>query len=340
MRLRNFAVFISLVFACTFAAAVRGQEICKGDRIFSAKNCAGDLVSADEKVLFEAVNKYRVANGRPAVKLSTALSLVGNRRMLDLNQNLKILTHSWSNCPYDIYNEKTWGCLIGSPQRLNSGYAGEGYETLFRTTRSKVDVNAALEAWKKSSLHNSIILNHGMFAALPWDEFGVAIDGSYAALWFGFQKSIPRVAQSVGLGISYDQAITGLARLLSIEQTSSTGEKNLWQGFSADKRLKLEIRGTKKEISEANIGVTVRLAGGRLDPAKKAVMSMLLKNLFPDWTDIDTWLDNSLNLIAQNRTAWRTKIIRKIAVELKSETADSIILSVKPPTRPAAMEIF
>lgn len=43
----------------------------------------------------------------------------------------------------------------------------------------------ALDAWKKSDLHNSIILNLGMFEKMQWDEVGIAIDGEYASLWFG-----------------------------------------------------------------------------------------------------------------------------------------------------------
>ena len=35
----------------------------------------------------------------------------------------------------------------------------------------------ALGEWKKSQLHNSIILNDGMFRTMPWDEVGVAIAG-------------------------------------------------------------------------------------------------------------------------------------------------------------------
>ncbi len=178
------SVMLGVVLVFAFVMAAFGQEECTGAKIFSSANCVGDAVSPDEKALFEAVNKYRSDNGLQPITLSVGLSILGNRRVLDLKQNMRTLTHSWSNCPYEVNDEKTWPCLLDSPTRLNTGYKGQAYETLYRSSR-KVDPAAAIEAWKKSSLHTSIILNKGMFAEMQWDGMGVAIDGQFAALWFG-----------------------------------------------------------------------------------------------------------------------------------------------------------
>jgi hypothetical protein len=334
------AILVSIFVEVDLASA---QDNCTGNQIFTAKACVGDGNSADEKALFEIINKYRAANGRSAIKLSAPLSVLGNRRMLDLRQNLKTLTHSWSNCPYELKNEKTWPCVMDAPERLKSGYRGQGYETLFRTATGNATPNAAIEAWKKSALHSSIILNQGMFQSMPWDEVGVAIDGQYAALWFGYPGGGANVVvqNTVGLGVSYDQAISGLSRLLSIDQASSTVENNTWQGFSPDKKLKLEISGTRKEIGEATVGITIKLdPNGKLDPAKKLVLANLLKNIFPEWPDVDTWLDNSLNMISQNPTAWRTKVVRKNLIEMKLDSARALRLSIRPQAKPASVEIF
>lgn len=341
-RLRHLTVLSFLIAA--FAAAVLAQpaENCTDGKIFTSKSCIGDTISAEEKSLFDVINKYRIENGRPAVKLSTSLSLVANRRMLDINQNMKMLTHSWSNCRYDIKDEKTWQCQIESPKRLNSGYKGEGYETLYRTTNSKVDINAALAAWKKSELHSSIILNKGMFESMPWDEFGVAISGSYASLWFGYSSSNAKGPATAGSGstASYDQTVTNVFQSLAIEQKLATTEPNGFRGFSPDKKLKVEIWGTKRDLVETTISITVTTSpDGRIDSAKKGGISKILRDMFPEWTDVDSWLDNSINLVAQNRTAWRTKAIRGVVVEMKAAGSDAIMLSIKPQIKKAPIEM-
>ena len=162
---RFWIVFLSMMF---FSTQIGAQENCSGRQILQAENCFGDDVNSDEKTLFDLINKYRLANGRGEVRLSAPLSMVANRRMLDLKQNLKVLTHSWSNCNYDIKDEKTWNCVTDSPKRLNSGYNGQGYETLYRTAMGRALPVPALDAWKKSTLHNSIILNLNTFKAVSY----------------------------------------------------------------------------------------------------------------------------------------------------------------------------
>lgn len=344
MKYRKVIFFIVVFFSFQVVAnSVWAQEKCTGNQIFTAKNCAGDTNSADEKALYDIVNKYRVANGRPAIRLSVSLSMLANRRMLDLQQNLKTLTHSWSNCSYDINDKKTWPCVIDAPTRLNCGYKGQGYETLYRTSSGAATSALALDAWKKSSLHSSIILNKDIFQKMAWDEVGVAIDGQYAALWFGYpgSGSLGTGGSVAGLGVSYEQAVAGLSKILSIDQKSSSIENNIWQGFSTDRKIKLEIYGTRKEINEANVGITVKLEpDGKLDSKNQIVLATLLKNLFPEWQDIDMWISGAINLISQNQTAWKTKLVRKIAIELKSDGPNSLKLSVKPQSKPSYIQVF
>ncbi len=114
------------------------QANCSGAQIFTAPACAGDMGTADGSALFRMVNEYRAANKLPALHSSRSLNMVANRRLLDLKQNLKVLTHSWSNCAYDLKDLKTWPCVNDAPRRLNSGYQGQGYETLFRTVSGSV----------------------------------------------------------------------------------------------------------------------------------------------------------------------------------------------------------
>lgn len=326
-----------------FFSQVTAQANCTGSQILHATNCFGDDLSSEERALLDLVNKYRVANGRSEVRLSVPLSMVANRRMLDLKQNLKVLTHSWSNCRYDINDQKTWPCVTDSPQRLKSGYAGQGYETLYRTAMGRALPVSALDAWKKSTLHNSIILNLSIFKNMDWEELGVAIDGQFAALWFGYKGDAPKKSGDniVGLGVSYDQAIKGLSKLLTIDQSASTIENNRWQAFSPDRKIKLEIYGTKKELSEANLGITIKLETDQtLDPKSKLVIATLLKNIFPEWSDRDTWFDSALAAIRADKSTTRTKIVRKVSVEMSADGGNSLKISIKHESRSKYIEIF
>lgn len=318
------------------------QANCTGKQALTAANCAGDANSSEEKSLFQLVNKYRAANSRPELRLSTSLSMLANRRVLDLKLNIKTLTHSWSNCFYDIKDEKTWPCVIDAPKRLNSGYQGQGYETLYRASAGNPSPMLALDAWKKSSLHNSIILNMGIFQDMAWNEVGVAIDGQFAALWFGYPGTGLKAlgVSTNGLGVSYDQAVAGLSKMLSIDQKSSTIDNSKWQGFSADKKIKLEIFGTRKDISEASIAVSMKIEAGKLSPQAQTALSTLLKNLFPQWPDRDAWITSSVAAIAADRTVSKTKLVEKNTVEISSNGTNSLRLLVAPESKPKYTEVF
>ena len=330
--MRFFAtVFVSLI---AFAGSVAAQAPCSGKDALTAKSCAGDTNSPDEQALYDLVVKYRAANGLPAVRLSPLLSMVGNRHIIDLVQNVKSFTHGWSNCPYDINDEKTWPCVSDSPKRLNSGYSGQAFETLFRTATGKATPAQAMEAWKKSKLHNSIILNLDAFRDMPWDEVGVAIDSGYAVLWFGSpgRKSgfSANPVQGSGIGVSYDQTIAGLSKLVSIQQTSVAGVKR-WMGFSADKKVKLELQGSPSAMSQATVNISVKPgSGNKLSADSQTIIVTLLGNLFPEWPNIDTWLTTSVTAISDDSSIWRTRTVRGIKVDLRPDGVDSLKLLVKP----------
>ncbi len=333
----------SILLVCLIAlGAVRtapAQATCSGKDALTSKSCAGDANSAEEQALFDLVAKYRTANGLPAVRLSPALSMVANRHIIDLLQNVKAFTHGWSNCPYDFNVEKTWPCVSDSPKRLNSGYTGQAFETLYRTTAGQATPALAMDAWKKSKLHNSIILNLDVFKDLPWNEVGVAVEGGYAALWFGFPGGVATPAKGNGLGVSYDQAVAGLSKLLSIDQASSSAGNNKWLGVSADKKTTLEILGSPKDITQATVGISMKLgADGNLTADNHKLLVTLLGNLFPEWPNIDAWLSNSVAAISADRSASRTKLVRKIAIDLRSDAANSLKLLIKPESKEKYME--
>jgi len=336
-------IFGGVIAALIFASPAVGQAACTGAQALAAKVCTGDTTSGEERALFDIVNKYRTANGRPALRLSAPLSVLANRRALDMRLNTKTLSHSWSNCAYDIKNDKTWDCVTEAPRRLNTGYKGQGYETLYRTATGTADPKLAMQAWQKSPLHNSIILNTGMFSDSAWDEFGVAVDGQFAVLWFGHPGTRAGVmgGSGPGIGATYDQAVAGLSKVLAVRQVSSTGvEVNKWQGLSADKKIKLEIYGGKKDINEANISITMKLDSGRLSTQANTALSTLLKNLFPEWPDRDAWIAGAVAAIAANSTASKTKVVRNVNVEVGSGGPGTLRLNVSPSSKPRYIEVF
>lgn len=341
MRFRNVLIryfsFMAFLMAVGVEHSVTAQTQCTGQGVLTAKSCAGDATSADEEALLQIVNKYRAETGLPAVKLSSSLSMVGNRHLIDLIQNVKFFTHGWSNCPYDFNVEKTWPCVGDAPVRLNSGYKGEGFETLYKTAKGNATPDAALAAWKKSTLHNSIILNLDMFKDRTWDEVGVAISGPYAALWFGAPVSKIAAAtnlKGIGLGVSYDDAVKGLSALLSIDKTSLTADNNKWQGFTADKKTKLEIFGTQKDISEASVSISMKLGpDGKLTAENQKILVTLLGNCFPEWPNIDAWVTSSVAAISADRSAMRAKLVRKNTIEFSSNALNSLLLRIQPESK-------
>ncbi|HVF46157.1 MAG TPA: hypothetical protein VNA17_01185 [Pyrinomonadaceae bacterium] len=314
-----FPITLFIAVCLSTAAEPRAQANCVGPQIFTASACAGDAISDEEMILFDLVNSYRKARNLPTLKSSASLSRVANRRMLDLKQNLKRLTHSWSDCSYDLKDSKTWHCVENAPKRLSSGYAGQGYETLYRAVKGKAVGPTALAEWQKSQLHNSIILNEGIFKSTPWDEMGVAIDGEYASLWFGFPGR-----PATGAGILYASAVKGLADAFTLSQIN--GKES---AATADSNVMLSLAGPNKEVSEISLKLQ---PGGRLLPDTVLIASAVLKNLFNEWTDSDGWIARGAAAIDENPTAVRTKFVREMAVELRSGGPDLLNITIKPRT--------
>lgn len=333
-----FIVGLVLISADKYANA---QTSCDGKQIFTQNICAGDSVSSEEKALFDLVSEYRSTKGLPATKLSVSLSKLANRHLIDITVNLKAFTHSWSNCPYDIKDENTWPCILDSPKRLNIGYSGQGYETLYVTTELKANIQTALETWKKSALHNSIITNQGNFKDLVWDEIGVAVNKNYACLWLGTPKKTAALsAGSSGLGITYDQVISGLTGIVDLKQASSTVESTKWLGRSADKTIEFEVNGTKKDISEAKMSITAKLlSDGNLSQQNFNVFSTLLKNAFPTWSERDAWMGSTLKAIGANSSVVKTKVLGKNHVEIRAGVSGTVVLQIMPKSAVRAVEI-
>lgn len=339
----KFFLVILFLHIC-FSFITKAQINCNGEQIFTEKRCSGDEISPLEIQLYKLVNDYRAENKLPPVPMSEALSIVGNRHLLDLILNIKGFTHSWSNCPYDIKDSKTWNCLFDAPKRLNVDYKGKGYENLYRNNGGNADPKTALEAWKKSKLHNDLILNLNSWSDVKYDAFGVAIQGQYAALWFGTKEGIRdniRNQNPQGLGISLEKAIEGIADKILIKKVSSTVQSEQWTGISADKTIIFDIVGTEKDIWRAAFSVKIRLEKNTQISAKnQVILSIFLKNMFPDWKERDVWINQAIGKLRRNPKSIQTVTQANRTITVTVDANNFLVVTVKPFQKNEAIEIF
>lgn len=337
----KFAVLIFLFVVSTiFSPTIFGQANCEGNKIFTENICSGDEVNQPEKELFRIVNEYRVQNNLPPIALSESLSIIANRHLLDIIQNLKILTHGWSNCPYDLKNKDTWDCVFESPKRFKVNYKGKGFENLYRINGGQVTPSATLEAWKNSPLHNALILNLNSWKDTKFDAFGLAIDGQYAALWFGSSSGIKdglKNLQTSGLGVTFERAVAGLTEVVSIKKASSTAVSEQWTGTSPDKSVLLEVAGTQEDVSQATISIKIRLESKTQISAKnRRILGVFLKNLASEWKERDEWTDAAIKNLQSNPKIPQTTIQGNKIITMGVEAQNYLSITVKP--KPVAKE--
>lgn len=152
-------------------------------------------ISSDEEKLINAINTYRKKKGLKAVSISSSMSIVAQKHVKELNDEIKDLTHSWVGCPYKGSNPKSYRCMWDKPKEL-TGYPGNGYECAFAKWGKPFTVDEILESWQDSPAHDDIITNKKIWSKSDWNAIGVAIYGNYAVLWLG-EKVDPKGSPSV-----------------------------------------------------------------------------------------------------------------------------------------------
>jgi len=333
-------LFTGVILICV--QSFFAQNNCSGNALFTEQKCVGDEVSPTEKELFRIINEYRAQNKLPPIALSEPLSFVANRHILDLTMNVKYLTHGWSNCPYDIKSEKTWDCVFESPKRLKTNYTGQGFENLYRNLNGNATPVLALEAWKKSPMHNNLILNLDIWKDTKYDALGVAVSGNYAAIWFGSRsdQDINLGKEIKGLGVSFEKVVDGLTGILSIQKESSLAESEKWVGKSADNSIKLEIYGQEKDIAETTMSFSVRLDNKfQITPQGKAALSQFLKNLAGNWTVREQWIEMTLSKINKSPKSVQTIDVRNKTIQVKINAGNYLTVLVKPNLKPQPKEL-
>ena len=150
-------------------------------------------LSKDESELYNLVMTYRKSKGLPRIPLSKSLTFVAQTHVKDLEenyeQNEQCNFHSWSNqgkCKAVCYtSDHAQAKLMWSKPKELTSYTGNGYEIAFAENEEYLaDAEHALESWKLSKAHNSVILNKEKWKR-KWNAIGIGINGSYAVIWFG-----------------------------------------------------------------------------------------------------------------------------------------------------------
>ena len=154
---------------------------CQGNEILTAKACIGDGMEPEEAKLIELINQYRVQNKLSPIPASKSLTLVANRHIRDMAENIGRLTHSWSDCSIE---SKGWLCLWEAPKRLGTVYPGYGYENAYWSS-SEAKAEGTLESWKNDPPHNSVIVNQDIWTDRKWNALGTGIYEGYAVMWVG-----------------------------------------------------------------------------------------------------------------------------------------------------------
>lgn len=151
-----------------------------------------DYLEPEEVRLLNLINQYRQSKNLSVVLASKALTIVANRHVRDVAENLKLTVadrdksgHSWSWGAFESDNPTTWPNMWDAPQRLKTGYMGKGYENFYMTTANIATPEMALKGWQNSLLHRQVILNEWIWEKISWNALGVALYKGYASMWFG-----------------------------------------------------------------------------------------------------------------------------------------------------------
>ncbi|HQU83162.1 MAG TPA: hypothetical protein PKY59_08565 [Pyrinomonadaceae bacterium] len=344
MRHVLFAIFIALMLFS--ATSIYAQKTCLGEQIFTEKNCSGDEISKDEIQLQTIINQYRKENNLPEIEISKPLSIVANRHLIDLQTNIKSISHSWSNCPYDLKDEKTWNCVTDAPKRLKVDFNGRGFENLYHNLNANANPSLALEAWKKSPLHNSLILNLGNWNNKKWVSIGISIRGQFAAIWFGSDDSDDSKANfktPKGLGLTFLDVVKNLSNVVSIQKTSTVLENDKWVGASKDKGVILELYGKTEDISEASLFLKIKLdPQNSISERNKNLVLIYLKNIFGSTEEASKWFDANLPKLLSNKNSAQSFIKDNKILELRIDKTNYLTLNTKPyrKNNGGAIEIF
>lgn len=157
------------------------------------------VLTDEEKKLYNMIDKYRLDNGLTSIPLSKSLTYVAQTHVKDLVINKPDIgncnAHSWSSkgkwtpCCYTPDHAQAVG-MWEKPSELTN-YTGFGYEIACGCNDCCSDfimtADYALRSWKSSKPHNAVIINESIWKTAEWKAIGIGIYKGFAVVWFGEQ---------------------------------------------------------------------------------------------------------------------------------------------------------
>lgn len=174
------------------------QPVDAGSPQQQAASSAYGVASPQAMQLYEEIMRYRASLRLPRIPMCQHLNQVAAWHVYDLQtihptERFRLYpacnTHTWSSssrwtgcCFPDNATPAQAKCMWDKPREL-SAYRGNGYEIAYWSGGTAAP-SAAVQWWKGSPGHNSVMVNGGGFKD-SWGAVGVAIGQNYAVAWFG-----------------------------------------------------------------------------------------------------------------------------------------------------------
>ncbi len=147
---------------------------------------------ADGVELAKQINDYRATLKLPRLPMSPGLTKVAQAHVKDLNVNKPVVDNcnmhswsakgSWTSCCYDG-SKAAARCMWNKPKEI-AKYPSNGYEIAARNPAGMTP-ESALSQWQTSQAHHVLMINQGIWTQ-AWGAFGVALEGDFAVVWFGY----------------------------------------------------------------------------------------------------------------------------------------------------------
>lgn len=154
-------------------------------------------LNTEEQKLYEVIMEYRKTKKLKPIAFSTKLTRVAQAHVRDLANNYDFSQrdicnpHSWSDagewtpCCYTNDHKKA-ECMWQKPKEI-ADYEGDGYEIAYYFSAGAT-ADTALAGWQKSTGHNPLLINTGMWKEVKWQAIGIGIYKEYAVVWFGREE--------------------------------------------------------------------------------------------------------------------------------------------------------
>ena len=165
--------------------------------IFTSIISYSQVLTDEERKLYNIIMQYRKEKGLPDIPLSTSLTYVAQTHVKDLANNKPDVgncnAHSWSSngawTPCCYTPDHAQAKFMWSKPRELTTYKGNGFEIACGSNGCCSDfimtANYALESWKESSGHNAVIINQGIWDDNKWNAIGIGLFKGFAVVWFG-----------------------------------------------------------------------------------------------------------------------------------------------------------